>query len=535
MKNYSVPEEKKPRTVVAYLFATIFVVFLVVMEFIIPESDKNETLNTFAKIAVIGTWCLSIFVLIEDWKLIKIYNQYRELQGELQGEKMSFKTEKQEFDEMKSRATNLSEISEISIKNFKYIIEKIEIILRTHPQRREKLKRIIYLSPLNGTTIDEVTYLNMLAREWKLIFEWNITEKTENRDELQKTLITHISKYGNTYLTGELPVFDKLLIVPGIIIVAFIGDIWFSWNLTDHDILIDDIKEKVILTPFSRKIRQFFGLGEVHRSISCYLSHLVNVQGFMIDANHSYLWLTEPEQLFHNITNYQAKIIAKFEEVSDELRPMSKEISANLPLIDNYRAIISDEKVKEWLKELKEEASRRQTGTQQLLVTRYIYIRGKKSNGSWEIENTYLNELRSFLENTYLNSLSPNYHVQIVLFDRTKLEELYRDYKSSKDVTLPEKEIISNWIWFKCQDNFHVLQYEIGLTVEPKVAESLAIIQHKTIEEVSKISAFMFADAVDPSSQLIMRKYLDHIEFLRYCQQKQMTLSLNEFLNIFYS
>jgi hypothetical protein len=213
--------------------------------------------------------------------------------------------------------------------------------------------------------------------------------------------------------------------------------------------------------------------------------------------------------------------------------------------LDNYEAIIKDEKIKEWLRELKEEAKNQS----ELQVDRYIYVNGQYENGNWHIDASYLPDVCSFLQQDFFSDLPENYKIWVVLADERKLCELFQEFKGSL-VTLPFKEIVSNWIWFECKDGYHVLQYETSLGVEKKVAEALAKqeVEEKKAEgklsgdetraldeakaKYSKISLFMFNDGVNPNSQNIMNKYLDYKNFLvRYRGRSNLFLPLLDFLN----
>ena len=466
---------------------------------------------------------------------------------------------KSQWEYIREEAAKFCEIGEISKKPFDYIIRKLELFLLykdiTPPSK------IVFISPFDGSSFEESKHLLKLANNYNIPFEWYITENTPSdfrtgyREDLQKFVTQNL---GNIYLTGELPIFDKLLVVPNITIIAFIENIWFSWHLVGRDMKVNQIKEKIILTPFQGKIDQFFGKSEVHSAISCYLSEIVNIEGFMIGAEYSYLWIEEPEKLFEKFTKYQEDINAKFEQVSDKLRPISTHIIANLPLLDNYKVIIHDNKIQNWLKELKEEAQKRQFAKKEreeevpkLDVDRYIYIQGEIKDKKWQIEGEYLNDVCSFLKQDFFSGLPENYKIWVVLADERKLHELFQKFKSSALVTLPFNEIVSNWIWFKCNDGYHVLQYETSLGVEKKVAEALAKqeVEEKKAEgnlsgdetralaeaiaKYSKISLFMFADGVNPSSQKIMNKYLDYNNFLvRYRKESNLFLPLSKFLEV---
>ncbi len=446
---------------------------------------------------------------------------------------------KSEWERTKEEAACLSEISDIREKPFNYVLEKIDMLLQsTKGNHKNSSSKIIFLSPLDENTLKEIESITKLASTHNIKFEWNITEKTvaAQRTPLSNDLRKFILSSGNAYLTGELPVFDKLLVIPGLIIIAFIKDFWFSWNLDGRALAIDEIKEKIVLTPFSAKISQFFGRARVHSAISCYLSEVVNMEGFVIGAEHPYLWIEEPKKLFEEFTKYQEVVNERFEVVSDELRSLSVYITSNLPLLDNYRAIISDTKIQEWLTELKNEANQRQTLAKvndlvipALIVDRYIYVVGHIRNDRWEIEASYLNEVCSFLRRDFFSSLPYNYRIWIVLGDEDKLKGMYNGYTAGV-TELPFEEIVSNWIWFKCKDKFHVLQYEKGLKVEDRVAEALAPVLRKDKSELSKISVFMFADAVDPDSQQVMKKYQSHKEFLKSCRDTYLAIPLQNFL-----
>ncbi|MDI6891309.1 MAG: hypothetical protein QMC83_10310, partial [Thermodesulfovibrionales bacterium] len=172
----------------------------------------------------------------------------------------------------------------------------------------------------------------------------------------------------------------------------------------------------------------------------------------MIGAEYSYLWIKEPDKLFEEFTRYQEIIDARFREVSDELRPISTHITANLPLLDNYRAIINDSQIQEWLKKLKEETQKNEkVKGLKLSVDRYIYIQGKIRDKRWEIEKSYLSEVCSFLQKDFFSGLPENYIIWVVLCDRNKMEEQYSLYQGSK-IEFPYEEIISNWVWFECKD-----------------------------------------------------------------------------------
>jgi hypothetical protein len=451
-----------------------------------------------------------------------------------------------QWEHIREEAVKFCEIGEISKKPFDYIIRKLELFLldkdRTPPSK------IMFISPFDESSFGESKNLLKLANNYNIPFEWYITEntpldfRTEYREALQEFVTQNL---GNIYLTGELTIFNKLLVIPDVTIIAFIGNIWFSWDLADREAKIDQIKEKIVLTPFKGKIDQFFGKQEVHKAISCYLSEIVNMEGFLIGAEYPYLWIDKPEKLFQEFTGYQKRINAKFEEISDVLRPNSKHITANLPLLDNYEAIIKDEKIREWLLELKGEAQKRS----ELQVDRYIYIKGQYENGSWLIDDTYLHNVCSFLQQEFFSNLPKNYKIWVILADEGKLRELFQEFRGAL-VTFPFKEIVSNWIWFECKDGYHVLQYETSLGVEKKVAEALAKqeVEEKKAEgklsgdetraldeakaKYSKISLFMFNDGVNPNSQNIMNKYLDYKNFLvRYRGRSNLFLPLLDFLN----
>jgi hypothetical protein len=471
-----------------------------------------------------------------------------------------FRWLKSEWERTKAEAATLSEMGDITRKPFDYLLLKIEFLLNSIKVKEQNLStQITFISSLSEDTIKEGRMLADLSKRYNLRFEWDITEKTTKRTQLRDELLCFIVELGHTYLTGELPVFDKLLVIPGVTIIGFIKNIWFSWNLINLNVEIDEIKERIVLTPFPEKIDRFFGLSNVHSAISCYLSEVVNLEGFIIGAEHSFLWIKEPNKLFEEFTNYQKVINEKFEEVSDKLRPISTYITANLPLLDNYKVIIEDQKVREWLSELKQEARKRSNVRKdkkanglELVVDRYIYIQGNMKEQRWEIEKEYLSEFHSFLQEDFFSDLPENYKIWVVLSDKSKMEEQYQKYKETAIIRFPYEDVVSNWIWFECENSYHVLQYEKGLKVEERVAEALAkkeveeqvakgLLAKEEVDEalvkarskLSKISAFMFADAVEPNSPGIMSKYHDYKKYLHYCRNtaSSLVITLTDFLD----
>jgi hypothetical protein len=454
---------------------------------------------------------------------------------------IEFRWLKSEWEHTREEAAKFCEIGEVAKKSFDYIIKKLDFLLYQLTKQGNLSTKIMFISPFDESSFNESKNLLELAKQYQIEFEWYITEKTPDnirttrREALQEFITQNL---GCIYLTGELPIFDKLLVVPNITIIAFIGNVWFSWGLVGRDMRVNQIKEKIVLTPFPGKVNQFFGKSEVHRAISCYLSEVISMQGFLIGAEYPYLWIKKTEELFTKFTEYQKDINTKFREISEKLRPISKHITANLPLLKNYKAIIEDDEIKKWLTELKGEAINRNT---QLRVDRYIYINGKYEYGKpWDIEKDYLSDILKFLQEDFFSDLTANYNIWVVLADREKLDELYKSHRGSIHVSFPFDDVVSNWIWFECNGGYQVLQYEMGLEVENSVADALAEKEFRegrvgTKEEAkykfSKISLFMFADGVDPNSQDIMQKYNEYKGFLaEYRDESPLFLSLQEFL-----
>lgn len=434
---------------------------------------------------------------------------------------------------------------------FKYLVQKIKMLLDQNKTKGNLTPaRIICLSPFDDSTVAEMNEMANLAHNYGLQFEWGITEKTINRGEFHKEILKFLEANRNTFLTGELPVFDKLLVLPQMVIVGFIKDVWFLWNLSDSNFEVDEIKEKIVLTPFERKITQFFGRDNVHKSISCHLSEMVNSNGFMLGGEYSYLWLTDQREMFAAFTNYQKNINSAFRDASHELVGMSSHITANLPLLENYKAIINDPGVEQWFSKLRAEVNerlgaikKRKGETKPLLyVDRYIYVQGKLENGHWQIEPGYRQQVIAFLQKpfftgmpSYINGDNEEelYKTWIVLIDVRKLLEEYGTFKGATYPKFPYDDVISNWIWFECMGNYHVLQYEMGMPVEREVAELIAGKRKKDVEEFAKISAYMFADASDPNSQAIMKKYDDYKRFLERCQGSRIMKRYDAFIREF--
>lgn len=516
------------KTIAGFVTSAVALIVGFILEYCFPDLVKAHP--NWARAIPVLAFAAAIGALTD---LLRLRKKYREGLFELKGRRKELEERERTTEEKMIERIRFSETGEDGLS--KYLITKIEAIISK--SNDEDPKNILIVGPFDTETKDAI--LELINRKDGIQkLEWYITESTlPNRislidvleDTLKKIKVKNLP--ADLYLTGELPIFSRVIFIPGKAIIIFLGNTWMMWNLENHSIDSKVIKEKIFLTPFSKKIKQFFEMREVHEAISCYLSMKINTEGFVINGTHPYPLLFTPyKKIFSEFTKHQGMLIKAFEAASVKLKSESELIISNLPLTENYQAIIYDEYTKQWLRDLKNEADSRK----ELKVIRYIYIQSEYSPEGWKIEKKYSEEICSFLKEDFFTGFEHNnYTIRCVLTDRGRLEEEYRQYASGSGLPLNHQfsldEFVSNWIWFKCKGGYDVLQYEQRLPVEQRVAKAIADRIEEPIDKWKNISLFMFCDSYPRHDSDLMNKYNNFKSFLSQLTAP-LAISLEEFL-----
>lgn len=415
------------------------------------------------------------------------------------------------------------------------LIHKITEILAAVP---DEPSNILIVGPFDNETREAITTF-MEFRPKIRELEWYITEDTSpDRAKLVDALKDIVRKIREQnlpvklYLTGELPVFSRIIFIPGRAIINFFGNAWVLWRLEGIAEDCPIIKEKISITPFSEKVRQFFEMRAVHTAISCDLSKRISKEGFVINGTHPYpLFFVSHKRIFAEFTKHQNMLIHAFDKASERLRAEADSIVANLPLTGNYPAIIENPNTQKWLSHLKAEAN----GRDGLRVNRFIYIEGDYTPEEWKMAPEYLRGISPFLRSEFFTGFQhDNCTITCVLVDEGQLEEAFREYASARGLSLdypdPQADLVSNWIWFSCREGYEVLQYEQELKIEKIVAQAMADKTGESKDKWKYLSLFMFCDSYLGHYSDLMKKYNCLRDFVATLPS-HLVLSLHEFLS----